>query len=155
MWFTITVNHITETDTQFAGLCLMCHNQTSLKTAWSGHGTVKGWGGATRDLISRNLIGNLHRTERLTETFWGSKKGMGYRWGVDPVNQQTSGYKQTDYHQFPCSKCHTPHANDLPRMISTDCLDNAHSTYTGRTSSQAMNCHSRTRNVFWNTKTLW
>ena len=47
-----------------------------------------------------------------------------YRWGVDGTNQATSGTIQATYHQFPCSKCHTPHVSRLPRLMKTNCLDN-------------------------------
>ena len=33
------------------------------------------------------------------------------------------GSTDTDYHNFPCSKCHTPHASRLPKLMVTNCLD--------------------------------
>jgi len=33
-------------------------------------------------------------------------------------------YVDTTYHQFTCSKCHSPHAGRLPRLMRTNCLDN-------------------------------
>jgi hypothetical protein len=150
----LTVNHITETDTQFGGLCLQCHTQTALKTAWPGHGTVKGWGGATKDLITSSVASRMHNMKDLKSAQEGNY-ASGYRWGMDPINQRTNGYIQTDYHQFPCSKCHTPHASSLPRMLSTNCLNITHaSANTKRTSQGATNCHNSTRG-FWNTKTAW
>jgi predicted CxxxxCH...CXXCH cytochrome family protein len=70
----------------------------------------------------------------------------GYRWSVDPGtgiqitgsgswNAQTlpgisdhggqthPGFTQPRFHQFPCSKCHAPHATKLPKLLKTNCLD--------------------------------
>ncbi|NIM48289.1 MAG: hypothetical protein GTO22_03370 [Gemmatimonadales bacterium] len=50
-----------------------------------------------------------------------------YQWGPDPANQgpnQADDLSETAYHQFPCSKCHTPHVGRLPRLMRTNCLDN-------------------------------
>ena len=33
------------------------------------------------------------------------------------------------YHQFPCSKCHNPHASRLPRLMITNCLDTKHNSW--------------------------
>jgi hypothetical protein len=44
----------------------------------------------------------------------------GYHWGVDPEPQRSA---QPGYHKFSCSKCHTPHASRLPRLMQTNCLD--------------------------------
>ncbi|MFC1855036.1 MopE-related protein [Thermodesulfobacteriota bacterium] len=46
------------------------------------------------------------------------------QWSIDYTAQTTSGNIQEGYHQFPCSKCHTPHASRLPRLMRTNCLDN-------------------------------
>ena len=48
-------------------------------------------------------------------------------WGVDFATQKVLGGTQTGYHQFTCSKCHSPHAGRLPRMMRTNCLDNGSS----------------------------
>lgn len=34
-----------------------------------------------------------------------------------------------NYHTFTCSKCHTPHASRLPRLMITNCLDTKHNTW--------------------------
>ena len=44
-------------------------------------------------------------------------------WGLD-YNIQLTGGIQEGYHRFPCSKCHTPHASRLERLMRTNCLDN-------------------------------
>jgi predicted CxxxxCH...CXXCH cytochrome family protein len=46
-------------------------------------------------------------------------------WGVDEVG----GAVTNNYHQFPCSKCHTPHASRLPRLMKTNCLDTKHNSW--------------------------
>jgi len=86
-------------------------------------------------------------SNRCTSAYWTIPAG--YRWSVNPGSQTalsqtgswnditsqmtqpptanggqtTSGYKQTAFHQFPCSKCHAPHATKLPRLLKTNCLD--------------------------------
>jgi hypothetical protein len=37
---------------------------------------------------------------------------------------QSAGNIETGYHKYPCSKCHTPHAARLPRLMRSNCLDN-------------------------------
>ncbi len=53
--------------------------------------------------------------------------GTGFSWGLDYSKQvlQTGGSTniQVGYHNFPCSKCHTPHQSRLPRLLKTNCLD--------------------------------
>jgi len=53
--------------------------------------------------------------------------GTGFSWGLDYNLQvrQTGGNTnlQVQYHNFPCSKCHTPHQSRLPRLLKTNCLD--------------------------------
>ncbi|GAB6064506.1 hypothetical protein JCM30394_32390 [Deferrisoma palaeochoriense] len=46
-------------------------------------------------------------------------------WGVD----QSTSTAQTKYHNFPCSKCHNPHASRLPKLMITNCLDGVHNTW--------------------------
>jgi predicted CxxxxCH...CXXCH cytochrome family protein len=81
-----------------------------------------------------------------------------FNWGVT-MDDTTN---QTDYHAFSCSKCHTPHASRLPRLMITNCLDTKVNTwddgYADTTNTQlsaenmsvktsqytsAVNCHRR------------
>ncbi len=48
-----------------------------------------------------------------------------FEWGVT-MNSTTV---DVDYHQFTCSKCHTPHASRLPRLMITNCLDTQLNTW--------------------------
>ncbi|RMH46104.1 MAG: hypothetical protein D6694_03885 [Gammaproteobacteria bacterium] len=48
-----------------------------------------------------------------------------YSWGAT-VDSNTI---DTQYHKFPCSKCHNPHASRLPRLMITNCLDTKHNTW--------------------------
>ncbi|HEX9861365.1 MAG TPA: hypothetical protein VGB23_09180, partial [Nitrospirota bacterium] len=75
----------------------------------------------------------------------------GYRWSVDPGTgvqvtgtgswdaqtlpaisnkggQTATGFTQSTFHQFPCAKCHSPHATKLPKLMKTNCLDVGTST---------------------------
>jgi len=93
--------------------------------------------------------------------------------------QWVSGYTQT-MHEWPCSKCHTPHTSRLPRLMRTNCLDvgtsqtalqanktwNSYSIDLSCDSSsvtmgtRSMHCHNQastntTGGGGWNTKTGW
>jgi hypothetical protein len=43
-----------------------------------------------------------------------------FDWGV---SQDSGGIINKGYHAFSCSKCHTPHASRLPKLMITNCLD--------------------------------
>lgn len=52
--------------------------------------------------------------------------GFGFSWGLHlptQANQTAGSNVQIQYHNFPCSKCHTPHTSRLPRLMKTNCLD--------------------------------
>lgn len=89
-------------------------------------------------------------------------------WGVDP----TKSGAQAGYHQFPCSKCHTPHASELPALMRSNCLNTKHAGYEWRMAAEANNCHrvedsgapiigpgdpynGTTNGKQWNTVTPW
>jgi hypothetical protein len=83
-----SVTGITQTDSQFAGLCLNCHPKSSL-------------------------------TDGTTHT-WKSK---------DRIHESVKGWKTangTIQHNYPCSKCHSPHNTGLPRLMITNCLEARH-----------------------------
>jgi hypothetical protein len=52
-------------------------------------------------------------------------------WALDYASQTTGNGIQQGYHKFPCSKCHTPHASRLKRLMRTNCLDNGASVKAG------------------------
>ncbi|MSN26300.1 MAG: CxxxxCH/CxxCH domain-containing protein [Geobacter sp.] len=98
--FPNAANRITQTDAQFAGLCMQCHTKAALAPkaglavapdAWKSvsriHGTVKGWATTTA--------------------------------GSD-------GNASNAIHSYSCSKCHSPHNSNLPRLMVTNCLDFNH-----------------------------
>jgi hypothetical protein len=39
------------------------------------------------------------------------------------------GTYDNDFHNFPCSKCHSPHASRLPKLMITNCLDVNHNAW--------------------------
>jgi hypothetical protein len=150
----ITINHFSDdtnydTLAEFAGLCITCHPETDLDN-FDVHKTVPGVadaGIAWSNLFSRPYMHVMQRynqnTLSLTECDWGDLAGYaaggtwhdgecGYRWGYPP-NDPTSA--QTSYHQYSCSKCHTPHAARLERLLVTNCLDVGSSTTQARHSS--------------------
>jgi predicted CxxxxCH...CXXCH cytochrome family protein len=52
-----------------------------------------------------------------TNTTWASS---------DRIHDTVQGWGSSR-HSYSCSKCHTPHANRLPRLLVTNCLDGNHS----------------------------
>jgi len=58
----------------------------------------------------------------------GASVGSGFHigWGVwysKQADTVASNNVQVQYHNYPCSKCHTPHGARLPRLMKTNCLD--------------------------------
>lgn len=60
-----------------------------------------------------------------------------FSYGVNPA----AAGAQANYHQFPCSKCHTPHASVLPALMRTNCLNTAKSSFEWKMAAEANNCH--------------
>jgi len=90
------------TDTQFAGLCTGCHAKASINNTaavTSAAGSTGSWKSVTR----------IHN----------AVKG----WAV---TTGTGGNKSNAAHAYTCSKCHTPHNSQLPRLLVTNCLDIKH-----------------------------
>jgi predicted CxxxxCH...CXXCH cytochrome family protein len=48
-------------------------------------------------------------------------------WGITIGPSSTN--VDPDFHEFPCSKCHSPHMSALPRLMITNCLDVKHNTW--------------------------
>lgn len=143
---------MTETATQFGGLCANCHATTVgassggtvanmqgyLNAAgstgvadWSTtakiHNTVKGWyvAGNSVDIVNftnnpkmRLLYSTYTSAVRVIQVTASYSPRTEFAWGVNLTN----GTKQA-YHRFSCSKCHTPHASSLPRLMVSNCLD--------------------------------
>jgi Zn-finger protein len=49
-----------------------------------------------------------------------------FDWGV---TQDSAGTINKGYHAFSCSKCHSPHASRLPKLMITNCLDTKQNTW--------------------------
>ncbi|GAB4300350.1 MAG: hypothetical protein Fur0034_12970 [Desulfuromonadia bacterium] len=64
-----------------------------------------------------------HKKENLTN-------GTNHTWkSKDRVHESVKGWKSangTIQHSYSCSKCHTPHVSELPRLMVTNCLDFNH-----------------------------
>lgn len=88
--------HTEKTPTEFAGLCLECHNQTTL-TGAAAATTTQAW--MSKERVHQSVAG------------WG------------PTNGTNVGNK---VHAYTCSKCHAPHVSRLPRLMVTNCLDVRH-----------------------------
>lgn len=137
--------HITQTVDQFGGLCASCHTSatwaggtttamktyldtTTFATGWgaSVHNAVSGWSDGTTNCLNATNQPRMHvLTSANTETVRAIQNTTyfsprsGYSWAS---NQNVTAI-QAGYHAFPCSKCHTPHANSLPKLMVTNCLD--------------------------------
>jgi nitrate reductase cytochrome c-type subunit len=166
----IVINHITQNNTQFAGLCEQCHSRAALLgtvsklggTITRVHNSVRNYNGAAfADIFPRNFAVNTatgglngNRTQQVIGAYSGTPSdvetrfveapsrpwdGFIFSWGLnlnDTGGQALAGYTQSGYHQFPCSKCHTPHTSRLPRLMKTNCLDTGTvSTFTQRHST--------------------
>jgi cytochrome c553 len=130
---------------RIAGLCEACHLFDDTTSAgdlgnYTGHKTVVGldarsaWNTSWTKMFTRPYMHMKHRylqhdSGGNVECDWGDPDqrangwhdgSCGYRWGVDP---NPSRSVQSNYHKFSCSKCHTPHASRLPRLMATNCLD--------------------------------
>jgi predicted CxxxxCH...CXXCH cytochrome family protein len=107
--------------------------KTRNATGWTGgkiHQTVKGWTTAVADITDIVNQTNNPRMHLLNSTFtqgtpWGVASSGSYsprnawNWGV----KWTTATAKQAYHQFSCSKCHTPHASSQPRLMVSNCLD--------------------------------
>lgn len=144
------VTHITPADSSvFGGLCASCHTSgtyaggtvaamktyldtTTFATGWgaSVHNAVKGWSDGSTDCVNATNSPKMHLLNStytngiryIRDTAYFSPRSS-YDWG----SHQNAG-NQAGYHAFPCSKCHTPHANSLPKLMVTNCLDVGTST---------------------------
>jgi len=55
---------------------------------------------------------------------WDDESAQASQPPSDTGGQSTDGaLESTSFHQFPCAKCHAPHATKLPRLMKTNCLD--------------------------------
>lgn len=96
---------------------------TNITRAFSG-----GSGLENRSLSQQFFAGQYEETEvGLAEDSGRPQTGIGISWGINIKKQlYTNGGTnnvQLQYHNFPCSKCHTPHTSRLPRLMKTNCLD--------------------------------
>jgi hypothetical protein len=62
---------------------------------------------------------------------WDGDKTTGL---VTVISSTGPDYIDNKFHQFPCSKCHIPHASRLPRLMITNCLDTKKNTWDDNTS---------------------
>ncbi|HEY3309019.1 MAG TPA: CxxxxCH/CxxCH domain-containing protein [Desulfuromonadaceae bacterium] len=101
---------ITETEDQFAGLCLQCHPKSDLtKTTTCSDPTY-----------ATDYDRCIAAGKTWTKNTWQSK---------DRIHEAVKGWKTSDskiQHQFTCSKCHAVHVTNMPRLMVTNCLDFQH-----------------------------
>ena len=102
----------------------------------------------------------ISAAEASVSTFWTSvgrprnptaAGNGGFGWAIMPWTQSTdnptAANQNTDYHQFTCSKCHTPHVSRLPRLMKTNCLD----VGTSATNLTSVNKHGSTSTSYTGT----
>ena len=92
----------TLSDTQFAGLCMNCHNKADINS------TVAAVATGTTDGAWKNMK-RIHNSV----DGWALTTG-------------TAGNVNNKVHAYTCSKCHSPHNSNLPRLLVTNCLDATH-----------------------------
>jgi predicted CxxxxCH...CXXCH cytochrome family protein len=110
-------------------------------TNWSTaiHNVVKGWAasGTTGDFVNPTNNPDMHgyslggtqvcyAYDTGCSTAWCPWRGYDWQGIPSTVNQMSAA--ATAVHQFPCSKCHTPHASVLPKLMTTNCMDVGTST---------------------------
>jgi predicted CxxxxCH...CXXCH cytochrome family protein len=113
------------------------------QTGWGAaiHNVVKGWAasGTTSDVVNSTNNPYMHgysasgtRTCMAYVTGYSSgwDSHWNYNWQGFPRTTNDMAAASTAVHQFPCSKCHTPHASDLPKLMTTNCIDVGTSTTT-------------------------
>jgi hypothetical protein len=120
---------------------------TQGRTGWGAaiHHTVKGWANTTTSL-TKDVVNPTNNPDMRGYNWSGTCTCMaydtgcsagwapwrGYNWEGIPtgrnqmVDNATANTKAV--HQFTCSKCHTPHASDLVKLMVTNCLDVGAST---------------------------
>jgi len=85
----------------------------------------------------KNWIGGLRNSRQWVDGITPGMKSeplttnVGLQWAGGAVTTITfdTGTVDQNFHNFPCSKCHDPHASRLPRLMITNCLDVSHSTW--------------------------
>lgn len=79
-----------------------------------------------------------YRSVNNKNTMYTPKISANYAYGAFDLGAAVGSLTpDTMYHQFSCSKCHSPHASRLPKLLITNCLDIRHNTWDdGATSTQ-------------------
>jgi predicted CxxxxCH...CXXCH cytochrome family protein len=109
----------------FGGLCMECHNQTTLTGSASAPAAASAW--MTQQRVHQSVAG------------WAATAS-----GTDNLNNRR--------HAYTCSKCHTPHVSRLPRLLVTNCLDARHAgkVATGGLKDGMISTATATTNTFGN-----
>jgi predicted CXXCH cytochrome family protein len=121
-------------ETAIYGFCQNCHFKTGLdknSTRWKGHGAVYGqlaFSDCFTQAVARKVHGGpgggTRTAQRLIPNDTQSA-GAANKWATSTGNAgnwQGAGDNITNYHQFSCSKCHTPHASVLDALMRTNCI---------------------------------
>jgi predicted CxxxxCH...CXXCH cytochrome family protein len=85
----------------------------------------KGWIGGLRNARqwADGIIPGM-KSEPLT-----TNVGLQWAGGARTTLTFDNGTVDQNFHNFPCSKCHDPHASRLPRLMITNCLDVRHNSW--------------------------
>ncbi len=95
-----------------------------LRPPWSSPGEKVFANGAINEDENRfaGLCLSCHPKDTLTD---GVAKNSAWK-TVDRIHESVKGWGNNAEHNYPCSKCHQPHASGLPRLLRTNCLDAKH-----------------------------
>ncbi|NVN98044.1 MAG: CxxxxCH/CxxCH domain-containing protein [Geobacteraceae bacterium] len=102
-------NRISQSDSQFAGLCLRCHNKSTL----------------TKDACSNPAFNNNSSQCKSSGATWRPNSWK----SKDRVHESVRDWKSSNnkiQHSYTCSKCHAPHSGNMPRLLVTNCFDWKH-----------------------------
>ncbi len=126
----------------FSGFCKNCHSATDALGieygSWTGHHSVFGvtpYNDVYNQSIAQYVHGGPQGKEEeirlLATNEVGRSSGAGMKWAITQGNftvgaemnwQMEANGNKVNYHEFTCSKCHTPHSSVIDRLMRTNCL---------------------------------
>ncbi len=109
------------------------HRYSPMLPTWKTDRAVPTWSTPDQKIFPNGMIDEdetrfaglclgCHAKADLTD---GIDKNTAWK-SVDRIHESVKGWGNNAEHNYPCSKCHKPHASGLPRLLRTNCLDGKH-----------------------------
>jgi hypothetical protein len=130
------------------------------------HGTnLKDWP-STLSHAKIESAGNQHTQVSSGDNPKATNNFGRYNWAAHFPDDDTGVAPAPGYHRFPCSKCHSPHSQALPRLMKTNCMETSGNNEEGRQfrdykqgvdtpHTNSMACHGEDYHLPWNQVTPW